>query len=111
MKITLLFICLFFMVNFYSCKKENSPFSCYSDRPDLRIIKEKKAKVIILSAPESVYLVEEDAIDTRLIPCNLPNKFLQNNLQITISGKVKSTIQNGTEPCCTENFVITSITK
>lgn len=60
---------------------------------------------------EPVYLVEEGTIDTRLIPCNFPMEFYQNDLQVNISGEVKSTQQIGSAPCCAENFVIKEISR
>ena len=59
----------------------------------------------------SVYIIEQGYIDSKLIPCNLPMEFYQNDLQIVISGDVKSTIQGGPGSCCNENFVITKISR
>ena len=58
-----------------------------------------------------VRAVEQGSIDTKLLPCNLPMEFIQDGLQVVISGEVKSTPQSGFGPCCTENFVITKITR
>lgn len=95
-----------------SCKKGDKATNCFSGVPTIRQINNKKA-VIRLTATyvEPVYLVEEGTIDTRLIPCNFPMEFYQNDLQVTISGKVKVTKQTGQVPCCAENFVITSISR
>ncbi len=57
------------------------------------------------------YVVEENAIDNKLIPCNLTKEFQVDNLLVTISGDVKETVQSASSPCCSENFVITKIVR
>lgn len=95
-----------------SCKKGDKINNCFSDVPTIRQINNRKAVVRLTATyTEPVYLVEEGTIDTRLIPCNFPLEFYQNDLQVTISGKVKVTKQTGQVPCCAENFVITSISR
>jgi hypothetical protein len=90
------------------CQKDKIQVEdCLTDFSTIRQINNQKATVI--SQNGQFYLIESGTIDTRLRPCNLPQKFQVNNLQVVISGNVKSTIRNGVEPCCTENFVITKI--
>ncbi|HVG16090.1 MAG TPA: hypothetical protein VM935_14065 [Chitinophagaceae bacterium] len=100
------------MLNFSSCKKEAKPTDCFPGTPISRSIVNKKAVVkLTATAVEPVYMVEEGTIDSRLIPCNFPMEFYQHDLQVTISGDVKTTQQNGGVPCCAENFVISSISR
>ncbi len=58
-----------------------------------------------------IYIIEQGTIDTKLIPCNLPIEFVQDNLQVIISGDVKLRPREANEPCCTEDIVITKITR
>ena len=95
---------------FNSCKKNNDTDVCFSGVPTVRQITDKPAVIKVTATMYAVYIVEQGAIDTKLIPCNLPKEFFQNDLQVTISGEVKATPQ-GSGPCCTENFVITKITR
>jgi hypothetical protein len=93
-----------------SCTKEsNANADCFPEAPTVRQITNKQARVIL--AGGQFYIVEQATIDTRLHPCNLADSFRVNNLQVTISGDVKSTVQGGPGPCCMENFVITSISR
>ncbi|ANE51676.1 hypothetical protein SY85_15375 [Flavisolibacter tropicus] len=93
-----------------SCKKDNhtSP-DCLPDTPTYRQVNNRSATII--SASGEFYILEQGTIDTKLKPCNLPNEFQVNNLQVTISGNVKQTTQGNSQPCCIENFVITRITR
>jgi hypothetical protein len=101
--ITILLVTIFF-----SCKKstENNT-TCFSDITTVRSIIDKPASIQLIN--NQYYIVEQLTIDTKLLPCNLADEFKVNNLLVTVAGEVKNTIQNG--PCCTENFVITKITK
>jgi hypothetical protein len=96
------------LVLFYACKKKNDAGECFSGVSTIRQIVDKPAVVKVTATVNAVYFVEQGAIDTKLVPCNLPKEFIQNDLQVTISGDVKATTQNG-GLCCTENFVITKI--
>ena len=95
---------------FNSCKKNDNKGVCFSGVATVRQITDKPAIIKVTATMYAVYIVEQGAIDTKLIPCNLPKEFFQNDLQVTISGEVKATPQ-GSGPCCTENFVITKITR
>lgn len=101
----------------FSCKKEDKKEyfpnkDCNTDGQTIRQIINKKATVKLTATYfEAVYLVEENAIDTRLIPCNFPMEFYQDGLVVIISGDVKVTKQRDGVPCCAENFVITKIRK
>ncbi len=95
---------------FVSCKKEDKTDGCFPGAATVREITNKPAVIKVTATVNPVYLVEQGAIDTKLIPCNLPKEFMQHDLQVIVSGQVKETKQ-GSEPCCSENFVITEITK
>ena len=94
-------------------------FSCDKSKVDekapcgqnatVRTITNKSA--IVKASTGSFVIIEMGTIDTRLAPCNLPAEFSINDLQVTISGDVKQTTQPNDSPCCTDDFVITSITK
>ena len=95
-----------------SCKKENKAIPCFADLATTRQVSNKRATVkLTATISEPVYLVEEGAIDTRLLPCNLPMAYYQHDLKVTVSGEVKDTPQIGSPPCCVENFVITAISR
>lgn len=92
-------------------KKEPSPDDCFAGSAIIRKITDVEATVLVTATIYGNYLVEKGAIDTRLIPCNLPQEFMQNNLTVTVSGEVRTgaTVMGG--PCCTQNFVITKISR
>lgn len=94
-----------------SCKKEKKVDECFPNAATVRTIDNKQAVVKVTGTINPVYLIEQGAIDTRLIPCNLPLEFYQNDLLVTITGDVKSTLQVGPGPCCSENFVIKTISR
>lgn len=94
-----------------SCRKDKKTTECFPDSTTIRQITNKSAVVKLTATVKLVYIIEQGSIDTKLIPCNFPMEFYQNNLQVIISGEVKSKPQGATEPCCTENLVITKITK
>ena len=94
---------------FVSCKKQDKD-GCFPGVATVRKIADKPAVIKVTATVIAVYLVPQDAIDTKLIPCNLPKDFMQNDLQVMVSGDVKATSQ-GPGPCCAENFVITKITR
>lgn len=94
-----------------SCKKDKNPGGCFPDAPTVRQITNKKAVIKLTATVHPVYIIEEGAIDTKLIPCNLAAEFYRNDLEVVISGEVKSTVQGGPGPCCVENFIITKITR
>lgn len=93
-----------------SCKKQANKNECFADVPTIRTLTNKQAVVKVTATVYSAYLVEQGTIDTKLIPCNLPMEFLQNDLPVIVSGEVKGTPRDG-GPCCAENFVITQITR
>jgi len=106
-------ICLFVLaVTVTACKKKsNTDTNCFPDAITLRQIVNKHATIKLTGTINSVYIIEDGAITDKLIPCNFPMEFYQNDLQVTISGEVKATPQIAFGPCCTENFVITEITR
>jgi hypothetical protein len=105
-------IAFFILVTiFSSCKKDKNSTDCFPDVVTIRQIANKQAIIKVTAVIKSVYIIEQGTIDTKLIPCNLPMEFYQNDLQVIISGDVKSTVQGLAEPCCNENFVITKINR
>jgi hypothetical protein len=111
MRYTTSFIASLFIITIApSCKKDkNSNSDCFPNSSTVRQI--NNAQATVKKAGEKFYIVEQGSIDTKLNPCTLPQEFQIDNLQVTISGDVKSTIQSGPGPCCTENFVIAKISR
>ncbi len=109
------FVILFsFVFSATGCKKEKASGNCFSNEPTHRTITNKKATVRLTATYlYPVYLVEDGALDTKLIPCDFPVEqgFYQDGLQVTISGQVKNPVQFPGAPCCFENFVITTISR
>lgn len=94
-----------------SCKKDKAQTNdCFPNATTSRQIINKPATIKQQSAGV-FYIVEQGTIDTKLNPCNLTPEFQIDNLLVTISGDVKATVQGGPGPCCTDNFVITKITR
>jgi hypothetical protein len=94
-----------------SCQKDKESSKCFPRATTVRQITNKQAVIKVTAMINPVYIIEQGSIDTKLIPCELPMEFYQNDLQVIISGEVKSTPQVGPGPCCTENFVITKISR
>ena len=95
---------------FQSCKKNvSSTVDCFPNDITTRQITNKQATIKLTNG--QFYIVEQGTIDTKLNPCNLTQEFRVDNLQVTISGDVKATVQGGPAPCCTDNFVISKITR
>lgn len=94
-----------------ACRKNNSGADCFPGTTTLRQIVNKQATIKLTATINAVYIVEDGTIDTRLIPCNFPMEFYEDNLRVTISGEVKAGPQTAFGPCCMENFVISKITR
>lgn len=110
MKPKIFFSFILFTVIFSACKKDNNAGNeCFSNAVTVRII--TNASATVKGSGDQFYIVEDGSIDSRLNPCTLAKEFQVNNLKVNISGEVKMTIQGGPGPCCTENFVITKISK
>jgi hypothetical protein len=92
-----------------SCRKEKETGACLTASKTVRTITDKAAVIKLTATVNGVYILEQGSTE-QLIPCNFPMEFYQNDLQVTISGNVKS-IPQGAASCCTENFVITTITR
>ncbi len=98
----------FFTIILISCKKStDKSTTCFSDVTTTRIITDKPAYIHF--ADNQYYIKEQFTIDTRLLPCNLADEFKVSGLLVTISGEVKNSLPNN--PCCTDNFVITKISR
>ncbi len=93
-----------------SCKKnEEQSKDCFANEPTIRTLVNSQAT--IKKSNEAFYIIEQGSIDTKLDPCNLPEDFRVDNLQVIVTGKVKRNSRFGYGPCCTENFVIAKINK
>jgi len=93
-----------------SCKKDNSTnTNCFPNTSTVRQI--TNAQATVKASGGKFYIVEQGTIDTKLNPCTLAQEFQVDNLQVTISGDVKLTSYAVGEPCCTDNFVITKISR
>ncbi len=100
-----LFICT--IIFFVSCKKNNaSTNNCDENAPTQRVIVNKKATITLLNG--EYFIVEENTIDTKLSPCNLPLAFKNPGLNVIVSGSVKQGISS-ISPCCTNAFIISNI--
>jgi hypothetical protein len=109
-QIFLLLLTLSTIVSF--CKKNKNSSGCSPDASTVRQITNKQATIKVTATyTYPVYIIEQGSVDTKLVPCNFPMEFYQNDLQVVISGDVKYTIRKDSDPCCIENFVITKITK
>jgi len=102
---------LILIIIFNSCKKEKETTECFPNVTTVRQISNKQAVIKLTATVNPVWIIEQGSIDTKLIPCNFPMEFYQDGLQVIISGEVKSMPQSGPGPCCTENFVITKISR
>lgn len=94
-----------------SCNKRenNTAEDCSANAVTTRQVVNKPAVVKVTATIYSIYLVEEGSMDLKLVPCDfLPIEFIQNDLQVIISGDVKQR-KNNADPCCTENIKITSL--
>lgn len=103
---------LLVIIIFSSCKKDNNSnakTNCFADASTVRQI--INAPAIIQEVGGQFYIVEQGTYDTKLNPCMLPTEFQVNHLPVTVSGDVKSTIRGINEPCCTDDFVITNISR
>ena len=103
---------ILFSVLFITCKKQekNNTSACGSNELTSRVINNKPATIKQLATGLFI-IIEQGTIDVTLNPCNLSNEFKIDNLNVKISGEVKNTPQIGPAPCCTNNFVITAITR
>ena len=115
MRTTALILQICLLLSLCACKKKEAIVNgCESNAPTSRVITGKKATVKLTgTATHPIYLVEEGSIDTKLVPCNYPTgaDYYQHDLQVIISGEVKSTPSTAYGPCCMESFVITTIAK
>ena len=94
-----------------SSKKDRETTECLPNATTLRQISNKEAVIKLTATINPVWIIEKGSIDSKLIPCNFPMEFYQDGLEVIISGEVKSTPQVEPGSCCTENFVITKISR
>lgn len=109
-KLSIIIAFLHFITFSTACKKDKRPGDdCFTHASTARIITNAAATVVESSG--KFYIIEQNTIDTRLNPCTLDKEFQMHNLLVTVSGEVKVTLQGGPNPCCTEDFIITKISK
>ncbi len=93
-----------------SCKKNtDSATGCFAGAPTVRQITNQQA--VIKADAGNFYLIEQGSIDSKLKPCSLAAEFRVHGLRVIISGDVKETAAATGMPCCTENFIITGISR
>lgn len=93
-----------------SCNKNSlQKANCAADAQTERTISNRPATIKEIAG--KYYIIEQNAIDTRLLPCNLDASYAIDNLSVIVSGDVKRTYPVVGEPCCTNNFIISSITR
>lgn len=92
-----------------NCKKEDSTpvVDCFPNEATTRQLIDQV--VFVSLANGRGYLIEQNAIDSRLKPCNLPDSLAIQDLPVIVTGVVKAREQSPGAPCCTLNFVITTI--
>ncbi|WP_276482172.1 hypothetical protein [Paraflavitalea pollutisoli] len=99
------------------CKKDKkadtlaTPPPCYKESAVYRQITNQRATVKVTATALGIYLVENGAIDTRLITCDLPMEFQKNDQEVIITGGVRRMPPINGFPCCIESLDIASIRK
>ena len=96
------------LLAFCACKKDQKADGCSA--PTTRIITNKTAIIKVNATIYQATITELGSIDTWLIPCNLPQEFYQNDLQVVISGEAKDA-SHSSGICCPEYFFITKISR
>ena len=113
----LLLLSIFTLALTTSCKKNNSttnrdpqllPDTCFSNEATRRSVVNKPAT--IQATGGQYYIIEQNTIDTKLLPCTLSPEFRVHGLQVIVSGNVKSAVKN-IPICCIDNFQLLSISK
>jgi len=107
-----LLILLLSLVSFACRKADDEPKTgCDATAQTLRHINNKFATVEVNATIIGVLLVEDNTIDSKLVPCNLPQEYVQHGLKVIISGDVKARKALTNEPCCKDAFVISKIAR
>lgn len=93
-----------------ACKKtKDAKADCYRDNAVRYEINNQLATVYQVNG--EYYIAEQNTIDTRLFPCNLPAGFQQNNTAVLVSGQVKSLPYSSTRPAGDAALIITAISR
>jgi hypothetical protein len=110
----LFFFLLILVLTLYlpACKRENSYEDCMPDVKTVNTLINVRGKIVSIDSPAKYEIYVGNGADTlAFVPCNLPESFQVQNLQVTVSGLVKYTL----DPCffgyCPQGFVITGISK
>ncbi len=75
----------------------------------LQTVTDQSALVSLVNG--SYYIFPMGTIDSRYVPCSLPEAFKANDLHVTVSGNIRARVSTALEPCCTYWIDITSISK
>jgi hypothetical protein len=103
-------ILLFSAAAITGCKKNTQSFrNCYPGSETLW--KVDKAGGVVIRSGGQFYITQSGTIDTRFVPCDLPVEFQVDKMNIVFSGDVKFTKNSATEPCCTNDIVLTYISR
>ncbi len=103
-------LCLALLCGIMACKKnKDTKADCYRDNAVRYEINNQAATVHLVNG--EYYIAEQNTIDSRLFPCNLPAEFRQNNIAVLVSGQVKSLPYSGTRPAGDAALIITTITR
>jgi hypothetical protein len=94
-----------------ACKRENSYQDCMPDVKTILTVINSQGKIGFIDSPANyaIYINHPDTAE--YIPCNLPESFQIQNLQVIVSGLVKYTLDPCFTPGCPQPFVITQISK
>ncbi len=106
MNLFLTFLCIAVM---FSCQttQESDP-DCNDGSKTLRIITNAPATIYLIE--NQYFITEQNTIDTRLVPCYLPEKFQKDKLSVSISGEVKNyPIRDMIYACCIEKIVLSHV--
>lgn len=103
-------LCLALLCGSTACKKnKDANADCYRDNAVRYEINNHAATVHQVNG--EYYITEQNTIDSRLFPCNLPAEFQQNNTNVLVSGQVKSLPYSGTRPAGDAALIITNISR
>jgi hypothetical protein len=93
------------------CIRENSYQDCLPDVKTVGTLNNVRGRISLIGSPAKYAIYVEGEDTAEFIPCNLPESFKIQGLQITVSGLVKYTLDPCFTPGCPQGFVITRIAK
>ena len=92
-----------------ACKKNSGEQQCFPGQSTIEVLTNRPATMKATGSRGVYVIIPQGSIDTKLRPCSIADEFKVDNLQVVVSGEVKQTVQIG--PCCTNDFVISKITR